>query len=252
MTEDIIYTVSVFVGTFLACVALWVHGKRHPNLLDMGQKSLLASNFSFFATLYTFFLGFAVVTLWGNYNEADNNLTKEAQRLQISYQLSYMLPDSAQLRTSIKDYMKYIVDEEWKQMLANKTLSPSPPPYERMWKAVRRMKPANPNDNIYHIELINRMIEVSSCRHTRLDQAEGHLYPLIWLLIYLGLFFSVLSFYFLKLEHNSADIYFISSTITLILFLIFMIYELDSPYSGWLHLKPDQLVHALSNIDANP
>ena len=250
MTEDIFYTLAVFIGTILACVALWIYGKKHPKTLDMDQKNLLATNFGFFATLYTFFLGFAVVTLWGSYNDADTNLTKEAQRLQIAYQLSYMMPGGDQVRGSIENYLKFVVNDEWKKMLAGKTVYPSPPAYERMWNEVKKIKPANPADNIYHIELINSMIDVSSCRHTRLDQAEGHLYPLIWLLIYLGLFFSVLSFYFLKLEHNSADIYFICSTISLILFLIFLIYELDSPYSGWLHLQPDQLIHALSRIEA--
>ncbi len=252
MTEDILYTVTVFTGTALACVGLWIYGKKHPKSLDMYQKNLLATNFSFFSTLYTFFLGFAVVTLWGTYNDADNNLTKEAQRLQVSYQMSYLLPNSEGLRASTKDYLEFIINNEWKQMMKGETVSPSPPPYERMWKEVRHIKPVNPSDNVYHIEMINRMMEVSSCRHTRLDQAEGRLYPLIWVLIYLGLFFSVLSFYYLKLEHNSADIYFITSTISLILFLIFMIYELDSPYSGWLHLKPDQLVQALSNITKSP
>ncbi len=252
MTEDILYTVIVFAGTFLACIGLWIYGKKHPKTLDMDQKNLLATNFSFFATLYTFFLGFAVVTLWGTYNDADNNLTKESQRLQISYQMSYMLPNGEGLRTSIKDYLKFVINDEWKQMLAGKSVAPSPPAYDRMWNELKQLKPANPSDNIYHIELINRMIELSSCRHNRLDQAEGHLYPLIWVLIYLGLFFSVLSFYYLKLEHNSADIYFITSTISIILFLIFLIYELDSPYSGWLHLQPDQLLHALSRIEATP
>ena len=250
MTEDIFYTIAVFTGTILACVALWKYGKKHPKTLNLNQKNLLATNFGFFATLYTFFLGFAVVTLWGSYNDADSNLTKEAQRLQVSYQLSYLLPNGEGLRTSIKEYISYVVKQEWDQMRAGKILEPSPPSYERMWNEVKKLKPANPADNVYHIELIDRMIEVSTLRHARLDQTDSHLYPLIWVLIYLGLVFSVLSFYFLKLEHNSADMYFIWSTISMILCLIFLIYELDTPFSGWLHLQPDQLEHTLSRIVA--
>jgi hypothetical protein len=248
MTNDLWSVLIVFTATLLACALLWIIGKKRPRTLNMDQKNLLATNFGFFTTLYTFFLGFAVVTLWGNYNDADSNVTKEAQRLLIAYHLSAMLPNGEGLRNAVRDYTAFVIDKEWDQMRQGVRVSEQPPVYERLWDEAHGMKPVSLNDTPYHVLLIERMIDISTCRHSRLDQVDGNLYAPIWMLIYIGLVFSVLSFHFVNLEHNAADMYFVCAVISMILCNIFLIYELNTPFSGWLRLEPDQFVNALARM----
>jgi len=216
----------------------------------MDQKNLLATNFGFFATLYTFFLGFAVVTLWTQYNEADSTVTNEAYGTVIIYRLSELIPNSDSLRSALVNYVKTVIDDEWPMLMINASSEKTINAYSEVWKAAQAIKPDKIDDKLYHITLLNKLVELSRLRHQRLDDADGNLYTPIWVVIYLGLFFSIVGFYFMDLAHSSADLYFLVAMVAMILSNLFLLYELDSPFSGLLHIGSEKFQDVLGHLQA--
>ena len=83
---------------------------------DLAIEHLHPSVFSFFTTIYAFFLGFAIVTLWSAFLTAQANVTREADSLLVAFRISKTLPNSGTFRQALTDYVKSVVADEWPAM----------------------------------------------------------------------------------------------------------------------------------------
>ncbi|MBF0530156.1 MAG: hypothetical protein HQK55_12975, partial [Deltaproteobacteria bacterium] len=79
-------------------------------------------------------------------------------------------------------------------------------------------------------------------------QIDGNLYTPIWVLIYMGLAFSIFTFYFIDLDHNNAQIFYMIIMICMLLANIYLIIELNMPFSGTLHLEPEAFRYCLKSM----
>ena len=68
--------------------------RRRLGIPEKGEEHIHPSIFSFFASLYAFFLGFAIITLWSAFLHAKVDVTREADSLLIAYRMSLLLPHS--------------------------------------------------------------------------------------------------------------------------------------------------------------
>ena len=64
------------------------------------QEYINTSIFSFFSTLYAFFIGFAIVTLWSTFLSAKADVNHEADAIISAYYSSQNLPNSEAFRQS--------------------------------------------------------------------------------------------------------------------------------------------------------
>ena len=116
MHSDLRYLGIVIAGVATACLLLTIVRRRYNCAMDMQQRNIFATNFCFFTTLYTFFLGFAVVSLWQNYNAADAAITNESDLLVVEYRLSLSLPGTDAFRESMLRYVEAVQEPGWGMM----------------------------------------------------------------------------------------------------------------------------------------
>ena len=81
-----------------------------------GQEHIQSSVFNFFTTLYAFFIGFAMVTLWSAFLTAKTNVTREAESLMVVNRTAKHLPGSEVFRQAVVNYVKTVIDVEWAEM----------------------------------------------------------------------------------------------------------------------------------------
>ncbi|MBF0531277.1 MAG: DUF4239 domain-containing protein [Deltaproteobacteria bacterium] len=250
MLEDFLTFLIITIATVvLALIVNWLRVKR-PHSLDIDQKNLMSTNFSFFTTLYCFFLGFAVVTLWQSFNDTDATTTNEAMSVVTLYRLADNLPHSEKFRNHLVEYATSVVNDEWPSMAAGQPSEKTHNIKENLWSSLLRIKPTQPEDQSYYIHMLNVLGELDKNRHKRNLQIDGNLYTPIWVLIYMGLAFSIVTFYFIDVDHNKANTYYMIIMICLLLTNIFLIVELDKPFSGFLHLDPNAFQYSLKTMKA--
>lgn len=80
------------------------------------QEHIQPSLFNFFTTLYAFFIGFAIVTLWSAFLTAKANVTREAESIKIVYRTAKHLPGSEPFCQAVASYVKTVIDHEWPEM----------------------------------------------------------------------------------------------------------------------------------------
>src|SRR5271157_1593672 len=100
----------------------------------LAGEHLHPSVFSFFSTIYAFFLGFAIVTLWSAFLTAQANVSREADTLLMAYRLSKTLPKSEDFRRTLSDYVQSVVNDEWPAMAATDAMSEQTEKFlEKLW-----------------------------------------------------------------------------------------------------------------------
>ncbi|MYL84305.1 DUF4239 domain-containing protein [Desulfovibrio aerotolerans] len=249
MHSDLRYLGIVIAGVAAACLLLTIVRRRCSCAMDMQQRNLFATNFCFFTTLYTFFLGFAVVSLWQNYNAADAAITNESDLLVVEYRLSQSLPGTEAFRQSLLRYVEAVQEPGWGMMRDGNASDGAEELYSALWNELQRIDPkaVAHNHSVYAL-MLSRMIDCNKLRHERLLLIDGSLYSPIWVIIYMGVAFTIAGYYFIETGHRPADLYFMTMMLAMILGNIFLLYELDTPFSGIISLDPEKFAQAAQTM----
>lgn len=231
-------------GTFAALVLR----RRRPHGLNLVQRSLLATNISYFATLYTFFLSFAVMTLWNNYTQATENLAHEAYVATTLARTARLLPEPRPFQETMAEYLESVVREEWPSMARGERSPKTRADYEKVWQAWERIRPKNGEQAAYHVRMLGDLEQLSHMRHARLESIHGSLLWPFWLLIHLGFAFTVIALFYTELGHGLADTWYMGMMLLMVIVIIWLIHELDMPFTGVLRLSPDRFLEAAERV----
>lgn len=249
MYSDLRYIAVFLAGVAAALIVLRLARRRAACPLSLAQRNLFSTNFGFFTTLYTFFLGFAVVSLWQTYNGADTAITDETDLLVVECRLSQSLPDSDGFRRALLRYTEAVREPGWAKMRDGEASDGAGALYDAVWDELRALAPA-PDSHVQAIYtlMLSRLIDCNKLRHQRLLLIDGSLYTPIWVIIYLGVAFTLIGFYFIETGNKPADRFFIAMMLTMLIGNIFLLYELDTPFSGVICLDPDKFAQAAQTI----
>ncbi len=216
---------------------------------ERGRERLHPSIFSFFTTLYAFFLGFAIVTLWSAYLTAEANVSREADSLLSAFRVSQGLANSQAFRRAVADYVKAVVDMEWKSMANQSAMSgQASRRLERVWDQYLRMKPENKADNDLYISISSYLSEASRQRSSRAILLRGNLYPPVWVIIVFGFITVLYGLFFNHMEQNVVRIVFDLMVLFMVLSCIYFIYDIDTPFSGYIVVQPDIFKHVSARM----
>jgi hypothetical protein len=238
MIVSIVYIGIFALSALIPYLFYWLH-KRSAHPLDMEERSLLSSNLGFFNGLYAFFLGFAIVTLWTSYNTVQDSVGKEAQAINNLYRLALAIPGSEALRENILRYNSSIINDEWKDMdRPGKMNEKTQELYHELWYRVHALEPKSEKDKIFYDKLVDKLQGTSDLRVQRFVSLQGHLYPLLWVIIIVGAIFAIIEFYYLSTGKHGTQLIFDSIMIAMLLLNIWLISELNTPFSGYVKVSP--------------
>jgi len=191
--------------------------------------------FSFFTTLYAFFIGFAMVTLWSAFLTAKANVTREADALMIVYRTAQQLPGSQAFRQALLNYIKVVVEKEWPQMEKGSMSPEADRRCDDVWSRFYEL----PGVPARSDELFSNLTEAGRQRSSRASVQQGNLYPPVWVILFFGLISVVFGLYFINREPTLVSLIYEFMVIFLVLACIYFIYDLDTPFSGLTTVQPD-------------
>ena len=213
---------------------------------DDSREHINPSIFTFFTGLYAFFLGFAIVTLWSAFLSAKTNVTREADSLMIAFRLSRDLPNSMGFREALADYVKVVVEDEWPCMEGDSMSKQADRGFEKAWDQFHLLRPQSGGDTDRYINISNHLSEASKQRLSRDLLVEGNLYPPIWAIIVFGFISVFYGLYFFHIRQNTVRLIFDFMALFMVLACIYFIYDISTPFSGYIVVRPEvfKTVHA--------
>ena len=229
----VIFSITLAISLIMILVRRWT---RFP---ERFRDHIQSPPFGLFATLYAFFLGFAIVTLWNNFVTVKYNVTWEAYALLSSYRLSRDLPNSDEFRLDLLNYVKTVLDQEWTSMENGSMNEEANRLIESVWNRFQKLKPADKQDNPIFVSIANSLNEARRQRLSRGISLSGNLYQPIWVIIVFGLVTTIFSLYFMHPEQNLIQMIFEFMVLFTLLACIYFIIDLDTPFSGLVSVATD-------------
>ena len=199
------------------------------------QEHIQSPVFNFFTTLYAFFIGFALVTLWSAFLTAKANVTREADSLMVVYRTAKHLPNSEDFRQAVVNYVKTVIDVEWAEMEKDAMSPEAGRRFEDIWARVYELK----DDPSRSSELYTNLTEAGRQRASRASILHGNLYPPVWVILIFGFISVVYGLYFINREPTVVSLIYEFMVIFLVLACIYFIFDLDTPFSGLITVKPE-------------
>jgi hypothetical protein len=199
------------------------------------QDHIHSSVFEFFTTLYAFFIGFAMVTLWSAFLNAKTNVTREADSMMIVYRIAKHLPRSEPFRQAVANYVKTVIDVEWEAMEKGAMSPEASQRFEDIWSKFYELVP----DPDKYGELYTNLAEAARQRSTRSTMMQGNLYPPVWVILIFGFLSVVYGLYFINRQPTVVSLIYEFMVIFLVLACLYFIFDIDTPFSGLVNVHPD-------------
>lgn len=236
--------------SLLATLGLWAL-RRRVSRIHSGNTGweLNSSVFSLFASLYAFFLGFCVVTLWNAFGVAKTIVAEEANALQTASYLSRAFNEAGGFRLALAEYAAVVIREEWPAMDATDAMNPQAQlRFNQVWDAYRVLLPKDKADNTLYGNLGTVLENASRQRNARTLLLSGNIYPPVWVIILFGFGGVCLGLFCANpcLDKGQALMSFM--VLFTVLSCIYFIYDISSPFSGTLNVPPDAFVNVLDRM----
>jgi hypothetical protein len=201
----------------------------------LDQEYIHSSVFSFFTTLYAFFIGFAIVTLWTAYLHAQANVTKEADAILTVHRIAQSTPGTEELRISLINYVQSVIEDEWPAMERDSMCEKTARHFNLIWEKFYQLNidPQKGSD------IRDNLAEASRQRLARAILLKGNLYPPVWVILIFGFVSVVFGLYFLNRQQNLVSVTFEFMVIFLVLACLYFIHDIDTTYSGFISVEPE-------------
>jgi hypothetical protein len=236
----VLFSLITAISVVVSASLMLIRRKMGPG--KRGEEDIRSSVFNFYTTLYAFVIGFAIVTLWSAFLTAKADVTREADDIMIAYRAAQNLPGSDAFRQDAVKYLKVVIDVEFPQMQEGAMSPEASRLFDRLWSDLYELK----GDSNMIGQIYSSLTEAEHQRLARSILLESNLYPPIWVILIFGLVSVVFGLYYINRQQTVVSLIFEFMAIFLLLSCIYFVYDLDTPFSGLINVKPQgfQTVYA--------
>lgn len=232
--------IGILVGISLLSLT-WFRRHRLPRLkFGEGDVEFSAAMLASIMVFYGLATALTAVQVWETYEKVKEITELEASTLGAFYRdvSEYPEPSRSLMRTGIRDYTHRIIHESWPQQRQGMIPTMGVKSMDQIQTVLFRFEPVTEAQKGLAIETLASYDRMLEARRMRLDSVERRLPGILWLVVVLGAFISLISAFYFPVHDervHRAQVALLAGFIGLV---IFMILALDRPYRGDLGLKP--------------
>lgn len=204
--------------------------------------------FNALGLIYAVLIAFVVYATWSDYTDAKGYCDREANSLQDLFLNSEGLNENAQLhiKNKIFDYLHDVINEDWPMLGIDKGNPKSKEKLIELWKiylSIDTLK--NEKEKILLEQSLLKLNDITDFRRLRILSSQDHIPPVIWTVIIIGALTSIgFSLFFgtrdLKIQAAMTTLFTMTN-----LFIFYLIFCLDHPFTGDIKIKPDSFQYVL-------
>jgi len=199
--------------------------------------------FATVGVLYAVLLGFAVVTVWEKFNEAENAVAQEAAALATLYRLSAGIEGDpgAALREGLTQYVNAAIAEDWPAMERGQEGRAVTRALNGAYAALLTFTPEDARGAAVLTEALRQLDIVTQARRTRLVLAPGTTPRVLWFVLSGGAMLTISFTLFFGIENLRAQVAMTGILSFLIFSGLLIITAIDHPFAGAVRVRPEAL-----------
>ncbi|PKV90082.1 DUF4239 domain-containing protein [Streptomyces sp. TLI_146] len=213
------------------------------------DQALLGGGLSLVGTLFALIIGFVVVVVWQSLTETEGTVAREANALADLERMSrgFEVQIRRQVQGAVRTYARLVVSDEWPAMAAGSHSVRANAALVELWTVYTTMSAEQRGTHLYAQSLI-RLNELGDARRTRLLSATSRIPVVMWLLIAvdaIGILALSVAF---GLSETWQMRLIMATLVASVAFAVFLVAELDGPFSGDLCVSAEAFAFVTSNM----
>jgi len=187
--------------------------------------------------VYAIVLGLAIAGVWEGRNTAQDAVRNEAQALhEVSERVQVYAPEARdRIRKDVTTYVSYVVHKEWPVMLDKGELTDRGAQLlDRVRTDVTAYEPRNDHENQSYQPLLDQVGAANAARAARAASAGATMPPVVWFGLIAGALVAVGLIFTLQIRRSARELLLAGVYSALIAFLLFLIWDFDSPFGHHL------------------
>jgi hypothetical protein len=219
----------------------WFRARVHPRLrFGEGDGDFNAAMVASIMVFYGLATALIAVNVWEVYEKVKEVTHHEAAALAALYRnvSEYPEPVRSVLREEVRAYTHRVIHESWPLQRKGRIPTEGVKSMDELQSTLMRFEPVTEAQKGLALETLASFSRMMEARRLRVDSVDRHLPGILWLVIVLGAFISLMSaFYFpvADVRVHRAQVGLLAAFIGLVIFIIL---ALDRPFDGDLGLEP--------------
>lgn len=249
----ILEAVIIFAAILLpALLGVLVARRYLPPSFHVSSSKSAEAIWAIVGVTFGLLLGFLVVNLWGDLQNAQATVQDEANDISAIHHLTYGLPESAmpaELRGRIREYARLLVDEEWPVLGRHESSSQADAALEGLWRSYLALEAPLGGTNTSYNESIVRLLDLEDARNRRIDSARSVVPVALWAVLIGGVVLMIGTVWLTGPDHLPTHVL---MTVVLALSLasiLFLIRAFNNPFQGDVRVDPEPIERVLQQIE---
>lgn len=206
--------------------------------------------FANLAVLYSVVLGFTVVNVQQRFDHVREIAAKEAAYLIDLHGDSEVFLDEhhQKIKKALILYATSVIETEWPQLELGVPSIQTNEALKGIWRAYSNIEPKTEREKAWYALSLDRLNMLLDARLSRLVNAKESLSLGLWIFLISGAVILSIFVAFFGIERLSFHILMASILAATNAFLIFLIYSLDTIFSGDMSVPPDSFIETLKYL----
>ncbi|GHJ34550.1 DUF4239 domain-containing protein [Streptomyces sp. TS71-3] len=201
--------------------------------------------------IYAIVLGLAIAGVWEARSAAQDNTFNEAQALHEVSARAQVYPAAVRdrVRSDIDAYVSYVVHTEWRHMEEQQSLSPHGTELlDRVRHDILDREPASEAESQNYQAMADLVATADAARNTRGQSAGPTMPGVVWFGLIAGAVVTVGLMFTLQIRRSARELVLAGTFSALIVFLLFLIWDLDTPFGQGLSATPQPFVDLFPSV----
>jgi len=207
--------------------------------------------FATIGVIYAVLLGFAIVSVWDKFSEAELLVLREAGASATLYRLSSGDErESVATREALRVYLSTVLEEEWPNMAAGRESPEASAAMGGLYAATLRLADSRPL--AVGIEVLKELGVMTEARRGRLYLAAGVVPSALWAMLICGALVTVGFTYFFAMENLHAQTVMTGALAAIVFLGLFVIVSYDHPFTGSVSVDIHPFRGLIADMDKIP
>jgi hypothetical protein len=209
--------------------------------------------FATVGVIYAVLLGFAVITVWDKFSEAETTVSLEAGAAATILRLAHGIDAeaSAALRTGMTTYLRSAIAQDWPAMQLGRGSADATRALSGAYAALLRYQPTDFKGAALMTELLHQLDLVTQARRARIVVSAGIVPGIVWIVLFGGAFITI-GFTFLFGTKNLLAQAIMTGALSLLIFsALLVIIAIDHPFAGSVRVDSEPLAAVLSDLGSD-
>ncbi|MCX4766846.1 DUF4239 domain-containing protein [Streptomyces sp. NBC_01275] len=252
MPEWLVLTLAMLAACAVVVIVTLVRHRRAPDDEDPSETpDVIEYMTMWIGVVYAIVLGLAIAGVWEARSVAQDHVQAEAQALhEISERVRVYPADVRdRIRTDVNAYVGHVVNTEWKTMADDgRVTERGDQLLHRVRVDVTDYEPTSDFQAQAYQPLLDQMAAADQARNARADSTGATMPGVVWFGLIAGAAITIGMVFALQIRRTPRELVLAGLFSALIAFLLFLIWDFDSPYSRGITASAEPFLNLFPGV----